>query len=61
MKRSKIYIAALCIIANSTFLSSCNKFLEEDPLDTKISSQFWKTPADAESAVNGLYFGGCLT
>ncbi|HTG56613.1 MAG TPA: hypothetical protein VL943_10115, partial [Niabella sp.] len=58
MKRFKINIAAFCIITSSTLLSSCTKFLEEDPLDTKISSQFWKTPADAESAVNGLYFGG---
>ncbi len=58
MKRSKIYTAAFCIIAGSALFSSCTKFLEEDPLDTKISSQFWKTRADAESAVNGLYFGG---
>lgn len=44
--------------AFSFMMSSCNKFLEENPLDTKIAGQFWKTPADAQSAVNGLYFGG---
>jgi len=58
MKPYKLYIAIFSTLALSVFLSSCNKFLEENPLDTKISDQFWKTPADAQSAVNGLYFGG---
>lgn len=59
MKLHKIYIAAILFIGTSSLLfSSCNKFLEENPLDTKIAGQFWKTPADAQSAVNGLYFGG---
>ncbi|HMR84940.1 MAG TPA: RagB/SusD family nutrient uptake outer membrane protein [Niabella sp.] len=58
MKSNKIYIAVLCMITFSLLMGSCNKFLEENPLDTKIADQFWKTPADAQSAVNGLYFGG---
>lgn len=59
MKRFKIYSVVIFFIGSCSLLfSSCSKFLKEDPLDTKISGQFWKTPADAQSAVNGLYFGG---
>ncbi|MFT3903799.1 MAG: RagB/SusD family nutrient uptake outer membrane protein [Niabella sp.] len=58
MKPYKIYIASFCMVMFSLLMSSCNKFLEENPLDTKIAGQFWKTAADAQSAVNGLYFGG---
>jgi hypothetical protein len=32
--------------------------LEEKPLDVKPTDKFWATPADAQSAVNALYFGG---
>jgi hypothetical protein len=39
-------------------MSSCNDFLEEKPLDSKTSNQFWATEADAQSAVNALYYGG---
>jgi hypothetical protein len=42
----------------SLLMSSCNDFLEEKPLDTKTSNQFWATKVDAQSAVNALYFGG---
>ena len=42
----------------SVLLNSCDDFLKEEPLDMKSSDQFWKTKADAESAVNALYFGG---
>jgi hypothetical protein len=38
--------------------SSCEDFLEEKPLDSKTSNQFWATESDALSAVNALYFGG---
>jgi len=58
MKLQKIYLGLICLITSSLLLSSCDDFLEEKPLDMKVSSQFWKTAADAESAVNGLYFGG---
>lgn len=59
MKINKIYSFVIFFIGSCSLLfSSCSKYLQEDPLDTKIGSQFWKTPADAESAVNGLYFGG---
>jgi hypothetical protein len=58
MKIPKKYLTISCIFIGSLLMSSCNDFLEENPLDMKVSSQFWKTPADAQSAVNGLYFGG---
>ncbi|WEK34160.1 MAG: RagB/SusD family nutrient uptake outer membrane protein [Candidatus Pseudobacter hemicellulosilyticus] len=58
MKLHTTYKALCCILAVSLSLSSCDKFLEENPYDTKIAGQFWKTAADAQSAVNGLYFGG---
>ena len=58
MKLHKAYIAVICMVTASLLISSCNDFLDENPLDMKISGQFWKTPADAKSAVNGLYFGG---
>ena len=56
MKLSKIYVVAFMSL--SILISSCDKFLQEDPLDLKTAGQFWKTAADAQSAVNGLYFGG---
>lgn len=58
MKIYKLYIAVIFMFVYSLLMSSCDDFLEENPLDMKVSSQFWKTPADAKSAVNGLYFGG---
>lgn len=57
MKLSKyILLSGLAMVLLS--LNSCDPFLEEKPLDEKTSNQFWETPADAESAVNALYYGG---
>jgi hypothetical protein len=39
-------------------MSSCDSFLEENPLDEKTTIQFWKTESDAKTGVNALYFGG---
>lgn len=58
MKLNNIYISIFCMITLSLVMSSCDGFLEEKPLDEKDSNQFWKTEADAKSAVNALYFGG---
>lgn len=58
MKMSKIYLFVLGIMALSVTMSSCNSFLEENPLDEKTTGQFWKTEADAQTGVNALYFGG---
>lgn len=38
--------------------TSCNNFLEEEPLDLKTDGQFWTSDADAQSAVNMFYSGG---
>lgn len=58
MKLNKIYKSILCMCAFSLAISSCNSFLEENPLDEKTASQFWKTESDAQTGVNALYFGG---
>lgn len=58
MKFHKIYISIFCMVTLSLLVSSCDSFLEENPLDEKTSGQFWKTEADAKTAVNALYFGG---
>ena len=57
MKLQK-YISILSTIALSLLLGACEKFLEENPLDEKTQGQFWRTEADAQTGVNGLYFGG---
>ncbi len=54
----KIYISILCMAIASLGMSSCNDFLKENPLDEKTAGQFWKTESDAQTGVNGLYFGG---
>jgi len=58
MKLHKIYKTILCLCVFSFAISSCESFLEENPLDEKTAGQFWKTPADAQTGVNALYFGG---
>ncbi|MFC4673304.1 RagB/SusD family nutrient uptake outer membrane protein [Dysgonomonas termitidis] len=58
MKLHKTYISIFCMIILSLLMSSCDSFLEEKPQDEKTAGQFWKTEADAQSAVNALYFGG---
>ncbi len=58
MKRYKIYQSILCMITLTLVMSSCESFLEENPLDEKTTGQFWKTESDAVTGVNALYFGG---
>ncbi|WP_019538961.1 RagB/SusD family nutrient uptake outer membrane protein [Proteiniphilum acetatigenes] len=58
MKLHKKNIYVLCMVAVSLLISSCNSFLEENPLDVKDAGQFWRTEADAQTGVNALYFGG---
>lgn len=43
------------LLAGSVMLSSCKKFLEEDPKSNVTVSNFYKTEADAISAVNSVY------
>lgn len=57
MKIYKVYLSILCMFI-ILLMNSCNSFLNEDPLNKKTADRFWRTPSDAESAVNALYFGG---
>ena len=51
-----IYIKTLAfLLAGSALLPSCKKFLEEDPKSNVTVSNFYKTEADAISAVNSVY------
>ncbi len=58
MKLHKVYKSIFCMFALSLVMSSCESFLEENPLDEKTTGQFWKTESDARTGVNALYFGG---
>lgn len=48
-----IAFAVICVVAAG--LSSCRKFLEEDPKDLVAVSNFYTTEEDAVSAVNSIY------
>lgn len=56
MKKYK-FLIGLAILAGFT-LTSCDDFLEENPENKKTSASFWETANDAQTAVDGLYFGG---
>ena len=58
MKLHKVFKSIFCMIALALVMSSCESFLEENPLDEKTTGQFWKTESDARTGVNALYFGG---
>lgn len=58
MKLHNIYKYIFYVITLSLLMSSCNGFLDEEPQDTKTNGQFWKTEADAKTAINGLYYNG---
>ncbi len=45
-----IYLLSLVFI-----FSSCSDFLETEPLTTKVNTNFYKTPADVEQALYGIY------
>lgn len=47
-------IAVLCCLV-TVLLSSCSKFLEEDPKGLVATSNYYKTEQDAISAVNSIY------
>jgi hypothetical protein len=47
----KIIFAALVIVA----VSSCNKLLDEEPVDRLATTNFYKTEADANAAVTAIY------
>lgn len=53
MKNIKVLLGILSMII---VLSSCNKFLEEDPKSLISADKFYKTSADVISATNAIYF-----
>jgi starch-binding outer membrane protein, SusD/RagB family len=53
MKNIKILIGILSMVA---VLSSCSKFLEEDPKSLISADKFYKTTNDVVSATNAIYF-----
>ncbi|MBE8722401.1 RagB/SusD family nutrient uptake outer membrane protein [Sphingobacterium pedocola] len=50
----KIYIALL-LLSTVFGLTGCNKFLDEDPISSKASENFWKTEKDGNAAVASMY------
>jgi hypothetical protein len=49
------HTTALILLFAVTGISACHKYLEKNPLDQIPSNQFWKTQADAELALTGIY------
>jgi hypothetical protein len=49
------YKKYLIIFIIPAALFSCKKYLDKSPLDSVNTSNFWKTPEDAISAINGAY------
>jgi hypothetical protein len=54
MKCKLIYFAKLIGVTAVVLLSSCN--LQYDPINTPVSTTYWKTEADANAAVLGSYY-----
>lgn len=52
---NKQYILYSVLLLGSLGLSSCKKWLAEDPESSIVSNQYYKTADDAQSAVLGIY------
>ncbi|MEO6978202.1 MAG: RagB/SusD family nutrient uptake outer membrane protein, partial [Mucilaginibacter sp.] len=49
-------VLGLCFIATAIVFQGCKKtFLDVNPAGNVAATQFWKTPADATSAVSAMY------
>lgn len=53
MKKVLYSVAAAALL----FTTSCSDFLERAPMDALSPASFWKTEADAQYALNGVYNG----
>lgn len=51
---TRILYISICSIMMLSLFSACRK-LEETPYSSIFMEQFYKTPADAEAAINGVY------
>ena len=55
MKANKLFSVLLTVVLSAGLLSSCSKFLEENPKGLVATSNYYKTAEDAISAVNSIY------
>jgi starch-binding outer membrane protein, SusD/RagB family len=51
----KIY--SMILLSSAILLTSCDDFLQEDPASTQVVGNFYKTEADADAAIVGVYDG----
>ncbi|MES2267932.1 MAG: RagB/SusD family nutrient uptake outer membrane protein [Bacteroidota bacterium] len=55
MKKINIYILSSLMLLAATSLFSCKKILEQEPKNSTYQEAFWKTAANARSAIAGNY------
>jgi hypothetical protein len=48
-------LTAFLIVASTVFISSCDSFLDEQPLDQRVESNFYQTEQDAQEALVAIY------
>src|SRR5215211_512228 len=53
--RITYHIIAIILLSVTASISACKKYLDKNPLDQIPADQFWKTQADAELALTGIY------
>lgn len=51
----KYLLASACVLVLSATLTSCNDFLDKQPLDQVGATAFWKTTKDADKALAAVY------
>lgn len=54
MKKNIIYI--LLFVLGSSFLASCEGFLNKEPISSLSSNKFWKSESDIESGTAAMYY-----
>lgn len=58
MMKIKNYIYAVCVLLTAMpALSSCDDFLEVEPLDSRTIEYFYSKPVEAQQALMGIYNG----
>ncbi|QXV64253.1 RagB/SusD family nutrient uptake outer membrane protein [Mucilaginibacter sp. 21P] len=55
MKKINLYIISGLMLLTATSLFSCKKLLEQEPKNSTYQEAFWKTAANARSAIAGNY------
>lgn len=54
MKYSKFILIPL-VVVSAVFFNSCDSFLEQEPLDQRVETNFYQTERDAEEALFAVY------